>query len=169
MTVNRGVEEEDVFHIYNGILLSHEKRRQNAIYSNMDGPRNDHTKWSQTEKDKCHMISLMCGVPKMILMNLFTKQKQSHSLRKQTDGLPKVKVKKRDGLGVWGGYTILYGVDSPQGPAAEHREHCSGLCDRLHRKRIWEGVDAYTRVTELLCRTAEMSTTLRISYMSRRL
>ena len=72
----------------------------------------------------------------MILMNLFTKQKQSHSLRKQTDGLPKVKVKERDGLGVWGGYTILCGVDSPQGPAAEHRELCSIFCDRLHRKRI---------------------------------
>ena len=30
---------------------------------------------SQTEKDKCHMISLICGILKMIQMNLFTKQK----------------------------------------------------------------------------------------------
>ena len=28
---------------------------------------------SQTEKDKHHMISLKCGVLKIILMNLFTK------------------------------------------------------------------------------------------------
>ena len=28
---------------------------------------------SQTEKDKYHMISLICGIKKMIQMNLFTK------------------------------------------------------------------------------------------------
>ena len=30
---------------------------------------------SQTEKDKHHMISLICGILKMVQMNLFTKQK----------------------------------------------------------------------------------------------
>ena len=40
---------------------------------------------SQTEKDK-YMISLICGIWKMIQMNLFTKQKQTHRLRKQTYG-----------------------------------------------------------------------------------
>ena len=29
----------------------------------------------QTEKDKCHMISIMCVILKMIQMNLFRKQK----------------------------------------------------------------------------------------------
>ena len=28
----------------------------------MDGPRDSHTKWSQTEKDKYHMRSLTCGI-----------------------------------------------------------------------------------------------------------
>ena len=45
-------------HIYNGILLSHKKEWNNAICSNMDGPRDYHTKWSKPDKDKCHMISL---------------------------------------------------------------------------------------------------------------
>ena len=37
---------------------------------------------SQTEKDKYHMISLICRIlKKMIKMNLFTKQKQTHRLR----------------------------------------------------------------------------------------
>ena len=31
---------------------------------------------SQTEKDKYYMISLICGILKIIQMNLFTKQKQ---------------------------------------------------------------------------------------------
>ena len=30
---------------------------------------------SQTEKDKYHMISLICGIKNMIQMNLLTKQK----------------------------------------------------------------------------------------------
>ena len=41
---------------------------------------------SLTEKDKYHMISLMCGILKMIQMNLFTKQKKTRRHRKQTYG-----------------------------------------------------------------------------------
>ena len=54
----------------------------------MDGPRNDHSKLSKSEKDKYHMISLICRLLKMIQINLFTKQKQTHRLQKQT-WLPK--------------------------------------------------------------------------------
>ena len=41
---------------------------------------------SQTEKDKYHMISLLRGINKLIQMNLFTKQKQTHRLQKQNYG-----------------------------------------------------------------------------------
>ena len=42
---------------------------------------------SQTEKDKYHKIMLICRIlKKMIQMNLFTKQKQTHRLRGQTYG-----------------------------------------------------------------------------------
>ena len=37
---------------HNGILLSHKREWNNAIYRNMDGTRDYHTKWSQKEKDK---------------------------------------------------------------------------------------------------------------------
>ena len=33
-----------------------------AIFSNMDGPREYHTKRSKSGKDKYYMISLMCGI-----------------------------------------------------------------------------------------------------------
>ena len=33
-----------------------------AISSNMVGPRDDHSKWSKSEKDKYYMISLICGI-----------------------------------------------------------------------------------------------------------
>ena len=39
-------------HIYNGKLLSHKKEHSNAIGSNMDGPRDDHTKWSQSGRGR---------------------------------------------------------------------------------------------------------------------
>ena len=58
MPIDRGMDEEDVVHIYNGILLSHKKEWNNIIFSNMDGHRDDHTKWSKTKKSKYHMISL---------------------------------------------------------------------------------------------------------------
>ena len=38
-------DKEDVVHIYNGLLFSHKKElNNNAIYSNLDGPRDYHTK-----------------------------------------------------------------------------------------------------------------------------
>ena len=36
--------KKDVVHIYNGILLSYKKERNNAISSNIAGPRDYHTK-----------------------------------------------------------------------------------------------------------------------------
>ena len=50
------MDKEDVVHIYNGILLSHKKEQNVAICNNLDGPRDDHTMWSKSEKDKYHII-----------------------------------------------------------------------------------------------------------------
>ena len=49
MSINR-VGQEDVVHIYNGILLSHEKERTNAIWSSMDATRDYHTDVSEREQ-----------------------------------------------------------------------------------------------------------------------
>ena len=56
------MDKEDVIYLYNGILLSHKKEWNNAICSDMDGPEYCHIEWSKSEKDKYHMISLICGV-----------------------------------------------------------------------------------------------------------
>ena len=57
--------DKDVVHIYKGILLSHKKEQNNAIYSNINGPRVVIlSEVSQTEKDKYQMISLICGILK---------------------------------------------------------------------------------------------------------
>ena len=43
MPIDRGMDKEDVVHVYNGILLSRKKEQNNAICSNMAGPRDCHT------------------------------------------------------------------------------------------------------------------------------
>ena len=43
-SINRGMGKEDVVQIYNGILLSDKKEGNNAICSNMNGPRDYHTR-----------------------------------------------------------------------------------------------------------------------------
>ena len=63
MSINRGMDE-DVVHIYNEILLIHEKEQNKAICSNMNGPRNRQlSEVSQREKDK-YMILLIYGILK---------------------------------------------------------------------------------------------------------
>ena len=46
------MNKEDVVCIYNGKLLSHRKEWNNAICSNMDGPRNYHTKLSKLDRER---------------------------------------------------------------------------------------------------------------------
>ena len=42
-------------HTHSRILLGHEKEWNNAICSNMDGPRDYHTEGSKSDKDPCHI------------------------------------------------------------------------------------------------------------------
>ena len=56
------MDKEDVVHINNGIFLSHKREWNNAICSNMCGSTDDPTKQSKSNKDKCHMIPLICEI-----------------------------------------------------------------------------------------------------------
>ena len=57
MPIDREMDKKGVLQIDNGIWLIHTKEQNNAIFSNMDGPRDYHTKWSKSDKDKYHLIS----------------------------------------------------------------------------------------------------------------
>ena len=46
------------------MLLSHKKEWNNAICSNMDGPRDYHTKWNQSDKEKYHDITYLWNLKK---------------------------------------------------------------------------------------------------------
>ena len=45
-------DKEGVLCIDNGILLSHKKEQNNTISNNMDGPRDYHTKWSKSDRER---------------------------------------------------------------------------------------------------------------------
>ena len=70
---------------HNGTLLGHKKEWNNAIFihSHMDGLR-CHAELSKSYREKYPMISFICRILKMVQMNLFTEQKQTHRCRKQT-------------------------------------------------------------------------------------
>ena len=46
------MDEEDVVYLYNRLLLSHTEEWNNAVCSDMDGPRDYRTKWSKADKGK---------------------------------------------------------------------------------------------------------------------
>ena len=79
MSINRGMDKEDMVHIYNGILFSHKKNKIMQFAATwMDLEIVILSEVSQTQKDKYHMISLICGILK--------KGGKSHRCRKQTYG-----------------------------------------------------------------------------------
>ena len=57
------MDKEDVVNKCNGILLNCKKEWKNAICSNMDGPRDYHTKWNKSDKDKSY-ITFMWNLKK---------------------------------------------------------------------------------------------------------
>ena len=58
MLIDRWMDKEGMVHIYNGILLSHKKKWNKAICSNMCTTRGYHINWNKSEKDKYHMVYL---------------------------------------------------------------------------------------------------------------
>ena len=67
-----------MWYVYTMEYYSAVKKNRYAICSNMDGPRDDHTKWSKPDKERqiLYDITYMWNLKKKkIQMNLFMKQK----------------------------------------------------------------------------------------------
>ena len=57
MPIDRQMDKEDVVHIYNGILVNHKMEQNWVICRDVDGPRDCHTEWSKSEREKQIYIS----------------------------------------------------------------------------------------------------------------
>ena len=68
------------------------KKDNNAICSNMDEPRDYHTMWSKPDKDKHHVILLICGIWKKDTNELIDKTETDSQTQKTNLWLPKGKV-----------------------------------------------------------------------------
>ena len=65
MSINRGLDKEDVAHTYNRISLSHKKNKTMPFAAtSTDLEMTILNKISQIKKDKHHTILLICGILK---------------------------------------------------------------------------------------------------------
>ena len=63
MSISTGMDKEDVEHIYYGILLSHKKNEIMPFAATwIDLQTVIQSEISQKEKNKCHIILLICGL-----------------------------------------------------------------------------------------------------------
>ena len=60
MSINRGMDKEDVVHIYNGILLSHKKEWNWVICRDVEPIIQSEV--SQKEKNKYCILTHICGI-----------------------------------------------------------------------------------------------------------
>ena len=115
MSVNRGVDKEDMVHIYNGILLSHKKEWNNAICSNMDGPRDCHTEWrkSDTERQISCDIAYMWNLKKGYSCTYLQNRSRITDVENKLNGSQGLR-RGRDKLGdwYWHIHTTIYKIDN---------------------------------------------------------
>ena len=52
MSIQRWMDNQDVEHIYSGILLSHKKEQNWVSSSEVDEPRAYYTEWSKSGREK---------------------------------------------------------------------------------------------------------------------
>ena len=62
MCINRGMDKEDVVHMYNGILAIKKNEITSFAATWMDLEMITLSEVTQKEKDKYHMISLICAI-----------------------------------------------------------------------------------------------------------
>ena len=88
-------------HIYNGILLSREKWNNASTCSHMNRPRDDHTKWINSERERQIQYDITYTWELKKDTNELTKQKHTQRHKEQTYGCRAGGEVKREGLGVW--------------------------------------------------------------------
>ena len=62
MSIDKWMDKEVMLHIYNGILLSHEKEHIWLSSNKVDQPRAYYTEWSKSEKQISYINAYICNL-----------------------------------------------------------------------------------------------------------
>ena len=119
-------------YIHNGIVFGHKKEWNNAICSNMDGPRDYHTKWSKSDGER--QISYHLYVESKIWQKwTYVQNRNRLTDIENRRVVAKGERQERDKLGAWDWqiYTTIHRIDNQQGPTVYHRELYSISCNDL--------------------------------------
>ena len=87
-------------YLYNEILFSHKKEWNNVICSNMDGPRDYHTKWCKSDRGR----QISYDITYMWNLKKWYKWTYTQNINRLTDIENKLMATKGEGgvkLGVW--------------------------------------------------------------------
>ena len=73
MSIDRGMDKNDVVRTYNGILLSHKMEQIWVIWTEVKETTACYTEWSKSgrEKQLLYINAYIWNLEKMVLMNLF--------------------------------------------------------------------------------------------------
>ena len=65
-SIKEWMDKENVWYLYTqwNIIYPLKNDQNLTIFNNMDWPWGHYAKWNKSEKDKYHMISLICGILK---------------------------------------------------------------------------------------------------------
>ena len=68
MSIDGWIDKEDVVHIYNGILLTHEKEGNPVICNNVDEPGGHYAEWNEPDREGqiLHGITYMWNLKKQV-------------------------------------------------------------------------------------------------------
>jgi len=116
MSIDRGMDKKGVVHMYNGVLLSHQKEHNNVICSNIDGPIDCHTEWSKSDRggEISHDIPFIWNLKRNDLqINNLQNRKRLTDLENKLM-VAGVKDEGKGQLGFWDGhvYTAILEVDN---------------------------------------------------------
>ena len=102
MSIDRGTDKEDAFHVHSGVLLRHVKEYNNATCSSMDGPWGYDIKWCKSDREKqiSYDITYMWNL-KNCYKWTYLQNRKSIADYKTNLWLPKGKCQGRDKLGDW--------------------------------------------------------------------